>query len=105
MLYQSEIENPNIRVSLYEKKELTAYDQTYNLVDLRDYLYNEIDEVDNKVYMFLDEVVSSSEYDMYSLSFKNSRFNLNGYKLVFDLYDGDTKVGSIEKKFIVKGDR
>lgn len=105
MLYKSDIENPNIRVSLYEKNELTAYDQTYSLVDLKDYLYNEINEVDNKTYMFLDEVVSSSEYDMYSLSFKNSKFNLNGYKLVFDLYDGDIKVGSIEKKFIVKGDR
>ena len=105
MLYMSEIENPNIRVSLYEKNELTAYDQTYSLVDLKDYLYNDVSEVDNKTYMFLDEIVSSSEYDMYSLSFKNSKFNLNGYKLVFDLYDGDIKVSSIEKKFIVKGDR
>lgn len=105
MLYMSDIENPNIRVSLYEKNELTAYDQTYSLVDLKDYLYNDIQEIDNKTYMFLDEIVSSSEYDMYSLSFKNSKFNLNGYKLVFDLFDGENKVGSIEKKFIVKGDR
>lgn len=105
MLYMSDIENPNIRVSLYEKNELTAYDQTYSLVDLKEYLYNDVEEVDNKSYIFLDEIVSSSEYDMYSLSFKNSKFNLNGYKLVFDLYDGEDKVGSIEKKFIVKGER
>ena len=32
-------------------------------------------------------------------------FRLNGYKLVFDLYDGDVKVGSIDKKFIVKGEK
>ena len=105
MLYQSEIENPNIRVSLYEKNELTAYDQSYSLVDLGDYIYDELSLIDNKTYKLTEEIVSSSEYENYSLSFKNSMFRLNGYKLVFDLYDGDIKVGTIEKKFIVKGER
>ena len=104
MLYQSEIENPNIRVSLYEKKELSAKDQSYFLIDLGKYVYDELEFVENKTYNLLDELVSSSEYEMLSLSFNNSMFKLTGYKLVFDLYDGDVKVGSIEKKFIVKGD-
>ena len=38
------------------------------------------------------------------IALKNSNINLNGYKLVFDLYSSDKKIGSIEKKFIVKGD-
>lgn len=105
MLYQSEIENPNIRVSLYEKKEASAKDQSYFLVDLGRYLYNELEYIENKTYNLVEELVSSSEYEMLSLSFNNSMFNLNGYKLVFDLYDGDIKVGSIEKKFIVKGEK
>ena len=105
MLYQSEIENPNIRVSLYEKNELTAYNQSYSLVDLGDYIYDELSLIDNKTYKLSEDIVSSSEYENYSLSFKNSMFKLNGYKLVFDLYDGDIKVGTIEKKFIVKGER
>ena len=104
MLYQSEIENPNVRVSLYEKNELTAYNQTYSLVDLQDYLYTELEPTENKTYYLDKEITSSGNYELYSLSFKNSLFNLNGYKLVFDLYDGDNKVGSMEKKFIVKGD-
>ena len=104
MLYQSEIENPNVRVSLYEKNELTAYNQTYSLVDLQDYLYTELEPIENKTYYLDKEITSSGNYELYSLSFKNSLFNLNGYKLVFDLYDGDNKVGSMEKKFIVKGD-
>lgn len=104
MLYQSEIENPQIRVSLYEKKELTAYDQSYSLVDLGEYIYDELSLIDNKTYRLTEDIVSSSEYENYSLSFKNSMFKLNGYKLVFDLYDGNIKVGTIEKKFIVKGE-
>ena len=104
MFYQSEIENPNIRVSLYEKNELTAYNQSYSLVDLGSYVYNELKLIENKTYYFIDDIESSSDYKSYSLSFNNKVFNLNGYKLVFDLYDGNTKVGSIEKKFIVKGD-
>ena len=104
MLYQSELENPNIRVSLYEKNELTAYDQTYSLVDLKKYIYNELELIDNKVYYLEKDITSSSDYELNSLSFKNTEFNLNGYKLVFDLYDGENKVGSIEKKFIVRGD-
>lgn len=104
MLYQSDIENPNVRVSLYEKNELTAYDQTYSLVDLGNYIYDELESKGNKTYSLTEEIESLGSYEMYSLSFKNSLFNMNGYKLVFDLYDGDNKIGSIEKKFIVKGD-
>ena len=38
MLYQSEIENPNIRVSLYKRATKEPADQTYELVDLKDFV-------------------------------------------------------------------
>ena len=104
MLYLGELENPNIKVSLYEKKDKTAYDQTFTLVDLGKYIYNDIEKTDNNVYSFIDLISSSSKYEMYSLSFKNSNFKLNGYKIVFDLYDGNKKVSSIEKKILIKGE-
>lgn len=103
ILYQSDLEDPNIRVSLYEKNELTAYNQSYSIVDLKDYIYDELNS-SNNIYYLSKNIKSSSNYETYSLSFKNSTFNMNGYKLIFDLYDGDKKIGSIEKKFIVKGD-
>ena len=45
---------------------------------------------------------NSSEYRNVILDFDTSNFSHNGYKIVFDLYDGDTKVDSISKSFIVR---
>ena len=32
----------------------------------------------------------------------NSKFENTGYKFVFELYSGSTKIGTIEKKIIVR---
>ena len=106
MLERGPFYNPNIRVSLYKKKELTAYNQNYELVDLKEYITNELESV-------TDDIYYASKYPYYYTGYKNSynlldlelinsKFESTGYKFVFELYDGNTKIGTKEIKFIVK---
>ena len=96
----------NIRVSLHRKKNFTAYNQDYELIDLNDYISNDLELADNKVYYaFKDPLTyngSSSTINTLDLDFIPSSLEPGGYKLNFELYNGDTKVGTINEKFIVK---
>lgn len=86
--------NSNIRVSLYKKKSLTAYDQTYELVDLQEYVTTTLDEVEENIYY-----VTTSNL---ALSMNNTKFEKTGYELRFELYDGNNFITVIKKKFIVR---
>ena len=98
--------NPNIRVSLYKKELLTAYNQTYSIVDLLDYVTNELTNVDDNIYYVSSNPSYynglSSTYNVFNINLINSNFEYNGYKFVFELYDGNKKISTIEKKFIVR---
>lgn len=94
VVYFGDLSNPNIRVSLYEKAELTAYNQDYRLIDLKTVVDGEMVEKAYNVYE-----ASLADYEL-NLIPKN--LNNNGYKYVFELYDGDIKVGQVDKYFIVK---
>ena len=98
--------NPNIRVSLYKKELLTAYNQTYSIVDLSDYVTNELTNVDGNIYYVSSNPSYynglSSTYNVFNINLINSNFEYNGYKFVFELYDGNKKISTIEKKFIVR---
>ena len=99
ILQEAELDNPNIRVSLYQKDQLTAYNQTYSIVDLADYVNTSLIEyVENIYYVTTDPAL----YNEFSLTLITNNFDYTGYKLVFDLCDGIKKVGTIEKYFIVK---
>ena len=87
---------PNIRISLYEKSNLTAYKQDYTLIDISQYSNDTFVEVDDDKY-FVD--ISSS---IFNLNLMPNKFNNNGYKYVFELYDGTKKISKIEKYFIVR---
>ena len=45
---------------------------------------------------------TNASYNNFELDLIHENFENTGYKLVFELYDGDTKVGTIEKKIILK---
>ena len=98
--------NPNIRVSLYKKNKLTAFDQTYTIVDLKDYVTNSLEKVSENIYYAIKSPLfyngQASTYNAFNLNFINTNFENNGYKLVFELYSGSVKIATIEKKFIVK---
>ena len=87
--------NPIIKLSLYEKKNLTAYNQEYKLVNLSTYTTNNLTSLPNNKYN-----IGSGSMN-FNLTLKNNLFNNNSYKYLFELYDGDTKISEQEKYFIV----
>ncbi len=105
-ILQKELRNPNIKVSLYKKAELTAYNQTYTLVDLASYVSNSLDKYEDNIYWVTDDPVeydgTEETYNNFELNLITENFENNGYKFVFDIYEGAKKVSSIEKYFIVR---
>ena len=98
-LKQSGLENPNIKVSMFQKDELTAYNQDYTLIDLG--LYSDID-----LERFIDSVYYVSKNPLgesiFSFGLDTSLLDKTSYRFVFDLYDGDLKVSSISKNIIIR---
>lgn len=93
-----QLNNPNIRISLYEKAMFTAYNQDYNLVDINDYIEENLELINNNVYYLTKNIDNNISL---ALNFKNN-LNYNGYKIVFELFDGDARIDSIKKYIIVK---
>ena len=91
-----EFVNPNIRVYLQKKDKLTAYNQDYSIINLADFVITPLESYSENIYY----VPIDSE--IFSLSFVANNFENTGYKLIFELYDGDKKIGSITKNFIVR---
>ena len=97
--------NPNIRVSLYKKKELTAFNQEYILLNLQDHTSATLDEASTNIYYVTRNAVSftnNSSYNTFNLSLNTTNLDKTSYKFVFDLYDGNIKVESVEKYIIIK---
>ena len=98
--------NPNIRISLYEKTQFTAYNQDYSIVDLKNYISDNLSEVSTNVYYLSTNPIqydgTINSYNNFELSLVTSNFNNTGYKFVFELYDDNEKIGKIEKYFVVR---
>ena len=92
--------NNYIKMSLYKKKSLSAYDQSYAIVDLEEYLMDKsFDKADENSYYVTRNVVDNKIVDVEIVT---SLLEKNGYMFVFELYDGDKLVNKINKKFIIK---
>lgn len=94
--YFGSLIEPNVRISLYKKNDLTAYNQNYTLVNLMEYSSDSLIQAEKNRY-FVDLLNPT-----YNLNLIPSKFENNGYKYVFELYDGENKVSQIEKYFIVR---
>ena len=94
ILDTTNVKEKQIRVSLYKRATKEPADQTYELVDLKDFVKGNLNSVEDKIYS-LDNYSTILEFD-------NKKFENNGYELRFELYDGTRKITSIKKKFIVK---
>lgn len=94
--YTGELKEPNIRISLYEKEDLTAYNQKYKIVDLGEYTTDTLLFAETNKY-FID--VNNS---IFNINLDSTKFNNNGYKYLFELYDGTRKISQLEKYFITK---
>ena len=99
------LENPNIKVSMYKKDLLTAYNQDYTLIDMADYTSDSLDEYIDSVYYVSRNAIAYSvnnQYNVFNLNLDTSNLDKSCYKFVFDLYEGNIKVGSISKYIIVR---
>ena len=97
---QSGITNPNIKVSLYQKDQLTAYNQDYTLIDMQDYTSTQWDEYIEAVYYVSRNAISG--YNTLNYTMDTTDMDKTSYKFVFDLYDGNIKVESIVKYVIIR---
>ncbi len=93
------LSDPNIRVSLYKKDLLTAYNQNYSIVNLASYVTNTLVSASDNVYYLSTD---PNQYNQFIITLITSNFENTGYKYVFELYDGNKKIGTIDKYFIVK---
>ncbi len=106
ILQAEDLKEPSIRISLYKKNSLTAYNQDYTIIDLKDYMVNDLVKVEDNVYSITNDPIRYTSpdylYNNFELNLITENLENNGYKFVFDLYDGNKKIGTINKYFIVK---
>lgn len=94
--YTSQFTNPSIRVKLLRRDYSDVYSRDYKLVDLQDYVTNELDKVGDSIYL----VGSDSEL-VYNLTM-NSDLVTGTYKVVFMLYNNDTYIDEVSTYMIIK---
>ena len=91
--YDGVLNDPYIKVSLYKKSKLTAYNQEYELVDLKDYVSNKLTKASD----------SSYKIGLHDIVFKTkNNIDSNGYKFVFELYDAENKVKEVSVMTIIR---
>ena len=99
-LIDSITENTNIKMSLYKKTSLSAYDQNYTIVDLKEYLVdNKFEQYDKNIYYAFKKI---EETNTLKINLDTSLLEKRGYMFIFELYEDDKLVNKISKKFIVK---
>lgn len=94
IIQTGDLENPNIRVSLYKKAQLTGFNQDYVLVDLNKYVTNKLHRQIGYIYY-----VNTGDIN---LNFITEDLEYTSYKLVFELYDDAKLLGVIKKYLLVR---
>jgi len=88
----------NVRFN--KKTNLSAYDQKYTLINLGSYTDTTLSKVSDSIYVAIEN--SSLENTQFNLNLLSGLMDSGGYQLMFELYEGDMKVGEVAWKFIVK---
>ena len=93
-------ENTNIKMSLYKKTSLSAYDQNYTILDLGAYVIdNTFERYNEFVYYASKELKNSNDL---KINLDTSLLEKRGYMFVFELYEDERLVNKISNKFIIK---
>ena len=96
--FSSGLIQPNIKVGLYRRDYTSIYSNIYNLVDLKDYVTNELTTTDiSDIYLVTD--TPSANFD-FNLNLKQN-LTTGTYKVVFSLYDGDIYIGEVYQYIII----
>ena len=97
--YSSGLLNPNLRISLYRRKYDEVYSNSYELVDIKDYVSDELENTNlQKVYMLFDPPESTMNTTLHL----KEHLTTGTYKVVFTLYDNDTRIGEVYKYIVIK---
>ena len=96
--YTSRLNNPSIRVAMYRRKYNQVYDTNYDLVDFQDFIDLELVETNHYEYLLIDRPNATNNFDLPM----NENLITGTYRLVFRLYDNNTKIGEIIRYIIVK---
>ena len=97
--YNSSLENPQLRISLYRRNYDSVYSLDYDLVDLGEFVNENLVKTKNEnEYLLQEKPLSDITYDF------EIKDNLKSgtYKLVVSLYDKNTYIGEVYKYIIVK---
>lgn len=101
-----EIVDANIRVKFYKKNIESAYDQSYTLIDLKDYSNIQLMGVGGMSYFVtvnpIDYNGSVESYNMLNVGLDTNRLDYGAYKFVFELFSGDEKIADVTKTLILK---
>ena len=97
--YSSALTNPNIAVCLYRRDYNEIFEQTYTLVDLKDYTTSQLTPTKREKEYVVSESPIQKITDFYTLK---SNLQTGTYKLVYKLYDGDTYVGEAYDYVVIK---
>lgn len=91
------IDKPKVTISLYKKDSLSGYEQYYSIVDLNNYVMEELTTTTPNVY---DVTLVDNQFN---LTLNMDEFENTGYMFVYELYDkNNKKIGSMSEKFIVR---
>ncbi len=97
--YSSGLLNPNLRVSLHRREYDQIYQDTYLLVDFKDFFTNDLATTNlDKVYMLFN----SPQSVMSTIFYLKENLTSGTYRLQFSLYDNDTYIGEVHKYIIIK---
>lgn len=97
--YSSGLSNPKIRMSLYRRNYDSIYSTDYEIVDLQEYVNEDLTKT-NKTYEYLLTDTPLSDIN-YKYTFKDN-LKTGTYKFVIGLYDGSTYIGDVYKYIIIK---
>ena len=96
--YTSRLNNPSLRIAMYRRRYDQVYDTNYDLVDFQDFIDMELVETNHYEYVLTDSPNATNSFDLPMVE----NLTTGTYRLVFRLYDNNTKIGEIVRYIIVK---
>ena len=97
--YTSLLDNPNIRIAMYRRKYDNIYDTNYELVDLQDYVDQQLFGTNNtNEYLLVNDPLATNDFVL----LMEDELLTGTYRLAFRLYDNDTMIGEIIRYIIIK---
>ena len=98
--YSSYLTDPNIRIRLYRRKYDETYSSDYDLVDIKDYILDNL-TLTNQEYSYI-LFRTPTEEKAFNLSFKDERLITGTYRVDFELYDANSFIGKHSLYIVIK---